>query len=103
MKSRFGIAIFFAEVTRGQFMDFHFHILPLLEGQKSFRIFYRATTPDLLFFVAFIIAFTSADIIFYKFLETHSLLSVKKIFVFFFFSRFTQTPTPHTPLMAKIH
>ena len=36
--------------------------------------------PDLLFLVAFI-SFTSADIIFHKFLEIHSVLSVKKIFV----------------------
>ena len=53
----------------------------------------------------FLLAFISADIIFHKFLELHSLLlSVKKIFVSFFFNGFTQIPHPindQNPLIYK--
>ena len=42
----------------------------------------------------FTLVFTSADIIFHKFLELHSALSEKSFFhEFSFFNRFTQTPT----------
>ena len=34
------------------------------------------------YLLLFLLAFTSADIIFDKFLELHSILSVKKIFIF---------------------
>ena len=46
----------------------------------------KIESPDILFLVVFI-SFTSADIIFHKFLELHSVLSVKKVFAtnFFFF------------------
>ena len=48
---------------------------------------------DLLFL--FLLAFTSADIIFHKFLELHSTLSEKKFSLqIFFFNRFTETPYP---------
>ena len=40
----------------------------------------KAELSDLLFIVVFIVAFTSADITFHKFLELHSVLSVKKVF-----------------------
>ena len=52
---------------------------------------------DLYFlFLMFLLAFTSADIVFHKFLEIHSTLSEKKIFVtnFSFFNRFTPMPPP---------
>ena len=51
--------------------------------------------PDLLFLAVFISYYINRYIIFHKFLELHSILSVKKIFVtIFFFNGFTQTPTP---------
>ena len=49
----------------------------------------------------FLVAFTSADIIFHKFLELHSLLSVKKDFRHEF-SFLTDSLDPPTPLTAKI-
>ena len=58
--------------------------------------------PDLLFPVIYFyyIAFTSADIIFHKFLELHST-SDKKFFVtnLYFFNGFTRKPppVPHSP------
>ena len=49
------------------------------------------------YFLLFLLAFTSVDIIFHKFLELHAVLLVN------FFNEFTQTPLPPpTPLMAKI-
>ena len=53
------------------------------------------------FVYCFLLAFTLADIIFYKFLELHSPLSEKKDFChkLSFFNRFTETPTL---LTAKI-
>ena len=50
---------------------------------------------DFLFLVV-LIGFTSADIIFQKFLELHLTLSEKNGFCHkvSFFDRFTQTPTP---------
>ena len=46
------------------------------------------------FLLFYILDFTSGDIIFHKFLELHSTLSEKKIFVanFDFFKGLTQTP-----------
>ena len=59
---------------------------------------------DLLFLIV-LLAFTSADIIFHKFLELHSTLSEKKIFVtnfpYLMDSLKPLTPPP-PPLMAKI-
>ena len=59
--------------------------------------------PDLLFLVAlyYLLQHTTADTFFHKFLELHSALSRKKIFIsnFLFLNRFTQIPTP---LKAKI-
>ena len=57
------------------------------------------------YLLLFLLAFTSADIIFHKFLELHSTLSEKKIFVTN--NRFTNPPPPppplpRTPLTAKI-
>ena len=49
--------------------------------------------PDLLFLVVFI-SFYISRYHFHKFLEPHSISSVKKIFVTNFFNRFTQTPPP---------
>ena len=46
------------------------------------------------YFLLFLSAFRSVDIIFHKFLELHAVLLVN------FFNEFTQTPA--TPLMAKI-
>ena len=52
---------------------------------------------DLLFLVVFISFYISRYIIFHKFLELHSILSVKKIFFrIFFFNGFTQPPPPST-------
>ena len=52
--------------------------------------------PDLLFLVVFISFYISRYIIFHKFLELYSILSVKKIFVTnFFFNGFTQSPSPN--------
>ena len=57
--------------------------------------------PDLLFLVIYFcyIAFTSADIIFHKFLELHSTFSEKKDFrrKFSFFNGLTQNPIPPFP------
>ena len=53
---------------------------------------------QILYFLLFLLAFTSAGIIFHKLLQLHSILSVKRIFVkFSFFNRFTQTPPPPPP------
>ena len=56
---------------------------------------------DLLFLVVFILAFTSADIVFHNFLELHSILSEKKIFVTNF-PFLTDSLKHPTPLAAKI-
>ena len=51
--------------------------------------------PDLLFLVVFTSFYVSRYIIFHKFSELHSILSVKKIFVTdFLFNGFTQNPHP---------
>ena len=51
---------------------------------------------QIFYFLLFFLAFTSADMIFYRFLEFHSILSESKDFrhKFSFFNGFTQTPTP---------
>ena len=53
----------------------------------------KTDPPDLLFLIVFL-AFTSADIIFHKFLELHSVLSVKKIFINNFLTNLLNPP-PH--------
>ena len=51
--------------------------------------------PDLLFLAVFISYYINRYIIFHKFLELHSILSVKKIFVTdFLFNGSTQNPHP---------
>ena len=50
----------------------------------------------------FLLAFASADIIFHKFLELHSTLSEKKIFVMNFPFLTDSLKGPRTPLTAKI-
>ena len=51
-----------------------------------------------LLFLLLLLAFTSADINFYKFLEPHSTLSEKKnCHKFSFFNGFTPPPTPPPP------
>ena len=58
--------------------------------------------PHLLFLVVFVLlAFTSADIIFHKFLELHSTLSEKNFITSFPF--LTDSLKPPTPLTTKIH
>ena len=55
--------------------------------------------PDLLFLVVFISFYISRYIIFHKFLELHSILSVKKIFAtIFFFNGFTHPLLGQNPL-----
>ena len=57
------------------------------------------------YLLLFLLAITSADIIFHKFLVPHSTLSEKKVFrhEFSVFNRFTQSPTlpPQWPEFAK--
>ena len=55
--------------------------------------------PQIFYFLLFLLAFTSADIIFHKFLELHST-SDKKIFVTnfpFLTNSFKPPPLPHPP------
>ena len=54
---------------------------------------------QIFYFLLFFLAFTSADMIFYRFLEFHSILSESKDFrhKFSFFNGFTQTPPPTPP------
>ena len=66
------------------------HRVSSFEGTSYKNVYVRYTQSlDLLYLV---LAFTSADMIFFKLLELHSTLSEKKIF-----NRFTQTPSPHRP------
>ena len=54
-------------------------------------------------FICFVLHFTPADIIFHRFLELHSTLSEKKIFVTNFpFLTDSLKRIPSTPLTAKI-
>ena len=54
------------------------------------------------YFLLFLLAFTSADIIFHKFLELHSTLSEKKIFVANFpFLTDSLKPRPLYPLDSQ--
>ena len=60
--------------------------MPLLYCISSFEgiailKFVREQSNQIFFFLLFLLAFTSANIIFHKFLELHSVLLVKKIFV----------------------
>ena len=56
-----------------------------------------------LLFLLLLLAFTSADINFYKFLEPHSTLSEKKIVTNFpFLMDSPPPPSPPTSLMTKI-
>ena len=57
---------------------------------------------QIFYFLLFLLAFTSTDIIFYKFLELHSKLSEKKIFITIF-PFLTDSLKPPYPLMAKTH
>ena len=52
-----------------------------------------------MFSFLFLLAFTSAGIIYHKFLELHSKVSKKILSQIFLFNRFAQTPNP---LTAKI-
>ena len=54
------------------------------------------------FYLLFLLAFTSANIIFHKFLKLHSALSEKNIFVTNF-PFLTDLLKPPNPLTAKIH
>ena len=70
----------------------------------SYRNFYDTTTRSFCFLL-FLLAFTSADIIFLQFFRTSFNINWKKDFcqIFPFFKGFTQLPFPPTPLTAKIH
>ena len=70
----------------------HFYTVFQFLVRYSHQIFYL---------FLFLLPFTSADIIFHKFLKLHSALPEKKIFItsFSFFNGFTQTP--HPPLPTK--
>ena len=59
-------------------------------------------TLQIFYFLLFLLAFTSADIIFHRFLDLHSTLSGKKIFVTnFFFQQFLSILSLN-PLTAKM-
>ena len=82
--------------------------MPLLYCVSSFEDtiikICKTEPPDLLFLVFNSFYASIADIIFHKFLELHSELSVKKyLSQIFFFNRFTQTPhpPPQRPKFAK--
>ena len=60
---------------------------------RSHQIFY---------FLLFLLAFASADIIFHTFLELYSTLSAKMIFATIFFFFLKDSFKPPTPLTAKI-
>ena len=73
--------------------------------EGTFRKNCKIQSVDLLFLVV-LRAFTSADIIFHKFLELQSTLSEKKKDFHqkvSFFNGFTQTLTPPTPKSGKPH
>ena len=62
----------------------NFSLLLLLDGLQWFTPFNKRTkdrATKIFYLLLFLLAFTSADIIFHKFLELHSTLSEKKIFV----------------------
>ena len=57
---------------------------------------------QIFYFLLFLLAFTSADIIFHKFLKIHSVSSVKKIFVTdFLFERIQSNPPSPHPLNGQ--
>ena len=57
-------------------------------------LIHRQIRPPVFYVLLFLLAFTSADIIFYKFLKLHSALPEEKIFrcEVFLFNGFNQTP-----------
>ena len=73
------VSKYVVSVSSGNLFEF-FTLLGFVFQVLKVRLICKIEPPDLLFLIVFL-AFTSADIIFHKFLELHSVLSVKKIFV----------------------
>ena len=64
-------------------------------------LIHRQIRPPVFYVLLFLLAFTSADIIFYKFLKLHSALPEEKIFAAKF-SCLMDSIKPPTPLTVKI-
>ena len=75
-----------------------FQLLKVCTSKKNIVTKYHQV-----FYFLFLLVFTSADIIFHKFLELHSTFSEKKDFrhKFSLFKGFTQTPHPLQPKSDK--
>ena len=82
-----------------KYMSF-LHYISSFEGTSYKNLKDRATN-QIFYLLLYLLPFTSADIIFYKSLEHHSILSEKKIFLTNY-SFLTDSLKPPNPLTAEI-